>query len=85
MPRVDIWIRKDDMSAWEAIEDKPQFLHTVLKGDSILVPRNIIKTPQDALKAVTALKPVSTSKKFCVHGHLLGECTHKEKNRKCMP
>lgn len=27
MPRVDIWIRKEDYAKWLSIEDKPEWLH----------------------------------------------------------
>lgn len=32
MPRVNIWIRKEDEQKWDAIADKPAWLHCVLNG-----------------------------------------------------
>lgn len=31
MPRVDIWIRKEDEEKWLAIENKPEWLHEHLQ------------------------------------------------------
>lgn len=31
MPRVNIYIRNEDWETWKAIEDKPDFLHTILQ------------------------------------------------------
>lgn len=32
MPHVNIWVRKDDEDLWNAIEDKPTFLHDALSN-----------------------------------------------------
>lgn len=31
MPKVTIWIRKEDEEKWKAIKDKPQFIHGALE------------------------------------------------------
>lgn len=33
MPRVDIWIRKEDWQKWQSIKDKPEWLHEHLNRD----------------------------------------------------
>lgn len=30
MPKVTIWIRNEDIKAWEGIKDKPEWLHKVI-------------------------------------------------------
>lgn len=30
MPKVTIWIRKEDEDAWNAIKDRPEWLHAAL-------------------------------------------------------
>ena len=44
MPHRNIWIRKEDLAAWDAIEDKPAWLHRhlslLLTNDEPPAPRN---------------------------------------------
>ena len=35
MPRVTIWVREEDMAAWESIKDRPKFLHKILNLPAI--------------------------------------------------
>lgn len=34
MPRKDIWVRKEDLEKWNAIENKPRWLHGHLNKES---------------------------------------------------
>lgn len=31
MPRVDVWIRKEDWEKWKAITNKPEFISQAIK------------------------------------------------------
>lgn len=41
MPKVTIWIRKEDEPKWKAIKDRPIFIHDILnppmKKDSVII------------------------------------------------
>lgn len=37
MPRVDIWIRKEDLDKWNAITNRPSFIHNALNASEIVV------------------------------------------------
>lgn len=60
MPRANIFIRKDDLDKWKTLENKSQFIHNALNT----IESKVIKTPQDAQKAVTKLKkpPITYSR-----------------------
>lgn len=89
MPRVDIWIRKNDLPKWESIKDKPEFLHNALsvrESYSALSPvekksvkehisqiPKVIKTPQDARKSV---EPIVKDSGVCKHGAISEFCKH---------
>lgn len=34
MPEVHIWVRKEDWAQWQAITDKPAWLHSKINEDS---------------------------------------------------
>lgn len=36
MPSIPIYIRKEDWEKWEAIQDKPEFIHNALNDSDIL-------------------------------------------------
>lgn len=93
MPRVDIWIRKDDLGAWQAIDNKAEFIHNALQGtvlpdqskayksmspDEITI-KPIIKTPKEAKQAVASIRPSDV--KFCKNGHIAddyGRCLQRD-------
>lgn len=35
MPRVDIWIRKEDWQKWQSIKNKPEWLHEHLNNRNV--------------------------------------------------
>lgn len=37
MPKVTIWIRVKDLDKWQAIPDKPEFIHNALKREPVFV------------------------------------------------
>lgn len=75
MPRVTQYIREDDFEAWNAIENKSEWIHQHLKNEL-----RIIKTPEEAKQAT---KPIVESKEFktCKNGHAIpsgrSKCTGK--------
>ncbi len=59
MPRVNVWIRKEDWPSWEAIVDKPSFIHSAIQGDT--------------LKDIFEGKPIGNDV-LCPHHILWGTC-----------
>lgn len=41
MPSYHIWVRKEDEAAWQAIADKPAWLHTQLQNRTELQAKGI--------------------------------------------
>lgn len=83
MPRVNIYIRNEDWDAWEAIADKPEFIHgalTVLSSPgharlyAEIAERMIDQQPPPPKPDLTQAKISGV----CKNGHLLGP------NGKCM-
>ena len=78
MPRVDVWIRKDDWDRWEKIKDKPLFLHNMLNVREAYVElpakskqqvkKYIKQMPVVINKPSDVLKTVKLSKDICPHG-----------------
>lgn len=79
MPRVDIWIRKDDFEKWTAIEDKPRWIHDALRGTGKEYPKavrerkeieRILKPAFEALKPKPIVEEIATvfDVKLCKHG-----------------
>jgi hypothetical protein len=60
MPTLSVFIRKDDVDKWKALENKSEFLHNSLNhiADQI----KVIKTPYDAKKIIK-------DEKICKHGY----------------
>lgn len=66
MPRVNIYIRNEDWEAWEAIKDKPEFIHNsinVKKAYTDLSPEERKKFKSKLVKAVpvTYTSPISSA------------------------
>lgn len=68
-----VYFRKEDVELWENVSNKAQFLHDALTG---IPPKNVIRTPRDAQKAVGPIKGKPT-KKLCAHGNPKGSCLQK--------
>lgn len=47
MPRATIWIRKEDWPAWEAIQDKPEWLHERLTATEVRTAANLDVKPSN--------------------------------------
>ncbi len=57
MPRVNIWIRKEDEKQWNAIEDKPAWIHSVLNGNVLAIESiSKILNESGAIVAVDTLR-----------------------------
>ena len=113
MPRKNIYIRNEDLDKWDAIESKPEWLHTHLQvevGIDVVdtdlgeiaypvvtkptkTPREktiypfdevnaipVIKTPEDAERAIKPISANNPIMKFCKNGHVaneFGKCLQK--------
>lgn len=59
MPKVTIWIRKEDEEKWGAIENKPEWLHKVLNPVGIVdfekSMRSLIKTNPELLSILQTI------------------------------
>lgn len=61
MPKVTIWIRKEDLDNWLAIKNRPEFIHNALNGVGDVYKA----TPREQVKQYpfnVALKPIKTPK-----------------------
>jgi len=67
MPKVMIWVRKDDLSKWRAIGNKPQWLHEQLNSAS---PQPIDKAD---VQPVLKIKRATFITSFCKNGHPIPE------------
>lgn len=64
MPKVTIWIRKEDEAKWQAIKDKPEWLHEHLS----VIPNTYVKVDRilqdhldgDVLRSIDATKGTAT-------------------------
>lgn len=63
MPQVTVYIRKEDLAAWEGVKKKSEFMHNALvktspvvvyKKDSTVPYPSVkaIRTPEDVIEAV---------------------------------
>lgn len=76
MPKVTVYIRKDDMPKWKAIEKKTEFMHNAL------IPLNSVQGTVDRVKSILSKsdKAVALDIKGVVKGSdfipkpKLGEC-----------
>lgn len=66
MPRFNIWIRQEDLSAWTALQDRPEFLHRALGGTERL---------SGGLVEVGSLKEMAFPD-LCPHHMIRGACGH---------
>lgn len=92
MPKVTVYIRKEDYPKWQALEAKSLFISDALNDedtswafDDVYKKKvNIIHTPEQAKEAVPkeAAKPKT---KLCKHGNPLGQCMDKRADRSCKP
>ncbi len=83
MPRVNIWIRKEDWEKWEAVENKPALIATAIKWHHGGKPH-----PLDDGKPIKALQPLFNQSRgevtitpnlpgkstFCKHYQFKGQC-----------
>lgn len=82
MPKVTVYVRKDDYESWKAIEEKTEFIHRAL-NPSFLVLNKSISEATKLVKTTDYNSPASKSK-LCKHGSVKGGCFSKEAPRmKC--
>lgn len=72
MPHVNLWIRNIDWDKWNAIEDKPAWLHLALNGTDVPVINKAIKERVEIEKVLDNIPiiPLPTPvRKLCkIHG-----------------
>lgn len=83
MPRVNVYIRKEDWEAWESLADKPDWLHQSLaKGPWSASeepvgpeePEKPVKPLQDQINRIARGKRGAALVRFCQHGSAFGLC-----------
>lgn len=90
MPRVNIYIRNEDVENWEAIENKPEWLHLNLNKGYKVITNNadgsgkVENVKKNVIKKVDDIKiPDHVYRAFdkaCKNGHILnkfGKCMEK--------
>ena len=86
MPQCTVYIRKEDLTKWRALENKAQVISTMLNGT--VLPSNfpmaknvpqIIKTPKDATEAIKKVFPeAKVIEKECPRHHVpVSLCSYK--------
>jgi hypothetical protein len=78
MPNRTIYIRKEDLDKWEAIEDKPTWLQIALNGTDVPTVNKVIKERKEIEKIMEQHLPIITERNkdmdFCKHGSVKGFC-----------
>ena len=72
MPRVNVYIRKEDEQIWAGIEDKPEWLHKALQSEKIVPGEVLLPRVKAADKAGLLNKGKSFD--LCKHGAVKGMC-----------
>ena len=59
MPKVTVYVRKDDYPKWREVSKKTELIHKALNGDTILPRQSIppIKNKEDAVNVVQKVFP----------------------------
>lgn len=79
MPRVNVYITKDNYDKWQQLSNKSGFVNNVLRydvGAAVAATHGVIQTASIAPRIdsnVTIKKPVPKGK-FCEHGMSKGFC-----------
>jgi len=86
MPRVDVWIRKNDFDKWEAIKDKPEFLHNALNVREAyldLSPTERVIAKQALADIPKKIAEVKSDWKPCKHGADPRFCKFSKPGKSC--
>lgn len=80
MPTISVFIRKDDLPKWQAVENKSQFLSDALNIGLTVIPPAIVKPKDVAKKTVGAAEgvvyKVKAVNELCEHFAAKGLCKH---------
>lgn len=68
MPRVNIYIRNDDIEHWEAIEDKPLFIHDSILSHTLAASTSVYSTT-DGIKEDIQKINEGKNIELCKHGY----------------
>lgn len=66
MPRVNIYIRNEDQAKWDAIDNKPEWLHEHLNSNSFM--------PTYKQEGKTVKLKIPTLAPLCEHFQPKGQC-----------
>ena len=91
MPRFNIYIRNDDLDAWNAIENKPAWIHANLMESSSMVEQRIVNpkvlgsSPSSPAKPDTIKQMATDDKdyKLCKHGAYPAFCKFSMPGKPC--
>lgn len=80
MPKVTVYIRKEDYELWKAVKEKTGFLHNALNGEGFILETG--EDPQDVKPAMEIVKGLfPQAKEICkIHGTPMttqGKCLQK--------
>lgn len=64
MPKVTIWIRNDDLPAWNKISDRAMWLH-----DQLSYPMLTVKVDEDEVEKPVEKLAAEILKRTCKNGH----------------
>jgi len=79
MPRVNIWIRVEDVDKWNAIKNRPEWLHEKLNEDVILLSNG----NPEAYEPTGPLRGKGTSRTIYYHDidrHMMEQMPKQKKN-----
>ncbi len=85
MPKVTVYVRKEDYPAWRSIEAKTTFIHNALNKlevggiDSI----GMLVDDRTSTRESSPPKVITQKVKYCKHGNPLGQCLDKAADRSC--
>lgn len=85
MPHANIWIRKEDVDKWQALEKKSEFIHNALNDGGVsgmvgaLVKAEYVEEAEFTEKDG---KPVYTGK-TCKHGYNPNYCKFAKQGKPC--
>jgi hypothetical protein len=84
MPNKTIYIRNQDLEAWEAIQDKPRFIADALRSVNIKTYNKAVEERKE-LEAIIApyLEETEPEVAFCKNGHVIPEGQTKCSSKGC--
>ncbi len=77
MPQVTIYIRKEDLSKWGAIKDRPAFIHDAIRVQHQSITGSAYHAPAFVPSTKTSFE-IHDKLIVCEHGNYRGQCLQKD-------